>query len=222
MHRQSIASRSQFGQSSAQTATAQALRNKKKEYEAISALEQSCAGLIATLEDMAADLNTTAEATIGAISSLNNTSLNAAERCFRCLVAIGKAMEHWTDMFQILSISRTLHDPDEPSSRSRTLNELARSRGLECTRPAISSKPSGSLVTRRFTGKARKMITPLMVTHHQSLFWNTELNMDLFRGIKQDGSPLTQLCLARADISAGWELRPLGPSFTASSGVWRW
>ena len=69
MHRQSIASRSQFGQSSAsaQTAAAQALRNKKKEYEAISALEQSCTGLIATLEDMATELNTTAEATIGTI-----------------------------------------------------------------------------------------------------------------------------------------------------------
>ena len=69
MHRQSMASRSQFGQSSAQTATAQALRNKKKEYEAISALEQSCAELIVTLEQMATDLNTTAEATIGAICS---------------------------------------------------------------------------------------------------------------------------------------------------------
>jgi len=69
MHRQSIASRSQFGQSSAQTATTQALRNKKREYEAISALEQSCAELIATLEDMATDLNTNAEATIGTISS---------------------------------------------------------------------------------------------------------------------------------------------------------
>lgn len=68
MHRQSIASRSQFGQSSAQTATAQALRNKKREYEAISALEQSCAELITTLEEMATDLNTNAEATIGTIS----------------------------------------------------------------------------------------------------------------------------------------------------------
>jgi hypothetical protein len=72
-----MASRSQFGQSSAQTASAQALRNKKKEYEAISALEQSCAELIATLEDMATDLNTTAEATAGTIhvseSSLTNT-----------------------------------------------------------------------------------------------------------------------------------------------------
>ena len=68
MHnRQSIASRSQFGQSSAQAATAQALRNKKKEYEAISALEQSCAELIATLEDMGTDLTTTAEATIGTV-----------------------------------------------------------------------------------------------------------------------------------------------------------
>lgn len=78
MHRQSIASRSQFGQSSAQTATAQALRNKKKEYEAISALEQSCAELIVTLEEMATDLNTTAEATIGAIYS-PVLSLNVAE-----------------------------------------------------------------------------------------------------------------------------------------------
>lgn len=69
MHRQSMASRSQFGQSSAQTATAQALRNKKKEYEAISALEQSCTELIATLEGIATDLNTTAEATIGTIRS---------------------------------------------------------------------------------------------------------------------------------------------------------
>jgi hypothetical protein len=80
MHRQSTASRSQFGQSSAQTATAQALRSKKKEYEAIAALEQSCAGLIATLEGMAADLNTTAEATIGAICPLSLGS-NAAEWC---------------------------------------------------------------------------------------------------------------------------------------------
>ena len=69
MHRQSMASRSQFGQSSAQTATAQALRNKKKEYEAISTLEQSCTELIATLEEIATDLNTTAEATIGTIHS---------------------------------------------------------------------------------------------------------------------------------------------------------
>lgn len=69
MHRPSIASRSQFGQSSAQAVAAQTLRNKKKEYEAISALEQSCAELIATLEDMATDLNTTAEATIGIILS---------------------------------------------------------------------------------------------------------------------------------------------------------
>jgi len=81
MHRQSMASRSQFGQSSAQTATAQALRNKKKEYEAISALEQSCAELIVTLEDMATDLNTTAEATIGTIYSSNRPS-NGAESCF--------------------------------------------------------------------------------------------------------------------------------------------
>ena len=65
-----MASRSQFGQSSAQTATAQALRNKKKEYEAISALEQSCTELIATLEGIATDLNTTAEATIGMIRPL--------------------------------------------------------------------------------------------------------------------------------------------------------
>ena len=64
-HRQSIASRSQFGQSSAQTAATQALRNKKKEYEAISALEQSCTGLIATLGDITTDLNTTTEAIIG-------------------------------------------------------------------------------------------------------------------------------------------------------------
>lgn len=105
MHRQSMTSRSQFGQSSAQTATAQALRNKKKEYEAISALEQSCAELIATLENMATDLNTTAEATMGMIYS-PVSSPNATEWSFGCLVAIGKAMEHWTDMFQILSISR--------------------------------------------------------------------------------------------------------------------
>ena len=78
MHRQSTASRSQFGQSSAQTATAQALRSKKKEYEAIAALEQSCAGLIATLEGITADLNTTAEATIGAICPLSLVT-NAAE-----------------------------------------------------------------------------------------------------------------------------------------------
>ncbi|KAF9650569.1 hypothetical protein BDM02DRAFT_1323337 [Thelephora ganbajun] len=98
MHRQSIASRSQFSQSSAQIATAQALRNKKKEYEAISALEQSCAELIVTLEEMATDLNTTAEATI----------------------AIGKAMEHWTDMFQILSISlEALSAQDQPSPPNR-------------------------------------------------------------------------------------------------------
>ena len=77
MHRQSMASRSQFGQPLAQTGTAQALRNKKKEYEAISALEQSCAELIATLEEMATDLNTTAEATIGRIGP-SNVSLNAA------------------------------------------------------------------------------------------------------------------------------------------------
>jgi hypothetical protein len=108
MHRQSIASRSQFGQSSAQTSTAQALRNKKKEYEAISALEQSCAELIATLEDMATDLNTTAEATIGTISTLESP-LSKAEWCGCCFTAIGKAMEHWTEMFQILSISRALH-----------------------------------------------------------------------------------------------------------------
>lgn len=77
MHRQSMASRSQFGQSSAQAASTQALRNKKKEYEAISALEQSCAELIATLEDMAADLNTTAEATIGAIHTLRSSATKA-------------------------------------------------------------------------------------------------------------------------------------------------
>jgi len=93
-----MASRSQFGQSSAQSATAQALRSKKKEYEAISALEQSCAELITTLEEMATDLNTTAEATI----------------------AIGKAMEHWTDMFQILSISlEALSVQDQPSPQNR-------------------------------------------------------------------------------------------------------
>ncbi|KAF9792532.1 hypothetical protein BJ322DRAFT_53694 [Thelephora terrestris] len=98
MHRQSIASRSQFGQSSAQSAATQVLRNKKKEYEAISALEQSCAELISTLEDMATDLNTTAEATI----------------------AIGKAMEHWTEMFQILSISlEALSAQDHPSPPNR-------------------------------------------------------------------------------------------------------
>lgn len=113
MHRQSIASRSQFGQSSAQTATAQALRNKKREYEAISALEQSCAELIATLEEMATDLNTNAEATIGTISS-SDVSLNAADGCLH-LVAIGKAMEHWTDMFQILSISRASGSDNPPS-----------------------------------------------------------------------------------------------------------
>ena len=113
MHRQSIASRSQFGQSSAQTATAQALRNKKREYEAISALEQSCAELIATLEDMATDLNTNAEATIGTISS-SDVSLNSADGCLRFL-AIGKAMEHWTDMFQILSISRASGSDNPPS-----------------------------------------------------------------------------------------------------------
>ena len=79
MHRQSMASRSQFGQSSAQTASAQALRNKKKEYEAISALEQSCAELIATLEDMATDLNTTAEATTGTIHT-SELSLNDTRR----------------------------------------------------------------------------------------------------------------------------------------------
>lgn len=81
MHRQSVAPRSQFGQPSAQAATSQALRNKKKEYEAISALEQSCAELIATFEDMATDLNTTAEATIGTISSPNIYS-NEAEWVF--------------------------------------------------------------------------------------------------------------------------------------------
>jgi len=107
MHRQSMASRSQFGQSSAQTATAQALRNKKKEYEAISALEQSCTELIATLEEMATDLNTTAEATIGTIRS-SDSPPNVADRRFGRLIAIGKAMEHWTEMFQILSISRAL------------------------------------------------------------------------------------------------------------------
>lgn len=84
MHRQSIASRSQFGQSSAQATSAQALRNKKKEYEAISALEQSCTELIATLEDMAADLNTTAEATIGAIRAL--TPSTAKVEMVSCLL----------------------------------------------------------------------------------------------------------------------------------------
>ena len=148
MHRQSIASRSQFGQSSAQAATAQALRNKKKEYEAISALEQSCAELITTLEEMAADLNTTAEATIGAISP-SNVSLNAAERCFGCLIAIGKAMEHWTEMFQILSISRASRC-DKPS-RGCALNQFPYSRGPERTRSAIVSKPPGSPATRWFT-----------------------------------------------------------------------
>ena len=71
MHRQSMASRSQFGQSSAQAATTQALRNKKKECEAISALEKLCAELITTLEEMATDLNTTAEATIGTVNRPN-------------------------------------------------------------------------------------------------------------------------------------------------------
>jgi hypothetical protein len=145
MHRQSIASRSQFGQSSAQTATAQALRNKKKEYEAISALEQSCAGLITTLEEIATDLNTNAEATIGAVSS-SDVSLNAADD----LVAIGKAMEHWTDMFQILSISRTL-ETDKPPSQGYRLNQFLCSRSSERTRSAITSKPSCSSVTRWFT-----------------------------------------------------------------------
>lgn len=150
MHRQSIASRSQFGQSSAQSATAQALRNKKKEYEAISALEQSCAGLIATLEEMATDLNTTAEATIGRIGS-PKVSLDVAERCFVCLVAIGKAMEHWTDMFQILSISRALisYQP----SQGYALKEFVYSRGFECARSAIASKPSGPPVARYFAGE---------------------------------------------------------------------
>jgi len=98
MHRQSIASRSQFGQSSTQIAIAQAVHNKKKEYEAISALEHSCAELIATLDEMATDLNTTAEAT----------------------TAIGKAMEHWTDMFLILSISlEALRVQDQPSPPNR-------------------------------------------------------------------------------------------------------
>lgn len=145
MHRQSTASRSQFGLSSAQTTTAQALRNKKKEYEAIYALEQSCAELIATLEEMATDLNTTAEATIGRIIS-SNVYFNAAERSF---IAIGKAMEHWTDMFQILSISRALRSYQQ--LQGYLLNELVRSRGFKCTRSAITSEPSGPVVARCFT-----------------------------------------------------------------------
>ena len=153
MHRQSIASRPQFGQSSAQTATAQALRNKKKEYEAISALEQSCAELIVTLEEMATDLNTTAEATIGTIGS-SDVSLIAADGCV-CLVAIGKAMEHWTDMFQILSISRAL-EPDKPRSRGYAPNQLLCSRSSECTRPAITTKSSCSSITRCFTRKTSR------------------------------------------------------------------
>jgi len=151
MHRQSVAPRSQFGQSSAQTATTQALRNKRKEYEAISALEQSCAELIATLEEMATDLNTTAEATIGTVGS-PNTHSNEAEWCFGCLVAIGKAMEHWTDMFQILSISRALRLGNPFGGHA--LIQFPHSRGIERTGSATPSKPSGSLVARRFTGRA--------------------------------------------------------------------
>jgi len=153
MHRQSIASRSQFGQSSAQASTAQALRNKKKEYEAISALERSCTELIATLEEMATDLNTTAEATIGTISS-SDIFLNAADGCL-CSVAIGKAMEHWTDMFQILSISRA-SGSDKPPSQGYGLNQLLCSRSSERTRSAITSKPSCPSVTRWFTRKTSR------------------------------------------------------------------
>jgi len=40
--------------------------------------------------------------------SFFKSSSNAADRHFGRLAAIGKAMEHWTDMFQILSISRAL------------------------------------------------------------------------------------------------------------------
>lgn len=153
MHRQSIASRSQFGQSSAQTATAQALRNKKKEYEAISALEQSCAELIVTLEEMATDLNTTTDATIGTIST-SDVSLNAADGCL-CSVAIGKAMEHWTDMFQILSISRALGS-NKPPSQGYGLNQLLCSRSSERTRSAIASKSSCSSATRFLTRKTSR------------------------------------------------------------------
>lgn len=63
--RQSMASRPQFAQSSSQSATLQTLQNKKKELEAITALEQSGANFISTLEEMAADLTTTADATTG-------------------------------------------------------------------------------------------------------------------------------------------------------------
>lgn len=63
--RQSMASRSQFAQSNSQSATLQTLQNKKKELEVIMALEQSGAHFISTLEEMAADLSTTTEATTG-------------------------------------------------------------------------------------------------------------------------------------------------------------
>jgi hypothetical protein len=58
-------SRSRFGQPASQSATLQTLQNKKKEFETIAALEQSGARFISTLEEMAVDLSTTAEATTG-------------------------------------------------------------------------------------------------------------------------------------------------------------
>lgn len=149
MHRQSIASRSHFGQSSAQTATAQALRNKKREYEAISALEQSCAELIATLEDMATDLNTTAEATIGAIYPPSLSS-NVAEWCFGLFHSYREG-NGTLDGYVPDSQHKSCVEIRKTFMGLCVLNLIPHSRSLERTRSTIASKPSGSPTTRYFT-----------------------------------------------------------------------
>jgi len=115
-----MASRSQFGASGSQSATQQTLDNKKSEYEAIAALEQSGAQFISILEEMASDLSTTAEAT----------------------TAIGKAMEHWSDMCYVLSLTlqNNAQNEDGHTSSSPT-NRLV---GLPIGQLQPQSEPQGS------------------------------------------------------------------------------
>lgn len=83
------------------------LLEKKKEYEAVAALERASAQFLKRIEDIADDFDVIADAGIGE----RTVSLGVAWS--RTRVVHGQVLEQWPNMFRILSLFCTLYPPLE-------------------------------------------------------------------------------------------------------------
>ena len=99
-----VSRQSQLPGSVANAAAAAKLLEKKKEFEAVVALERASAQFLKRIEDLGEDFDTMADAGIGAYI----LALDSSRKYLMLISHIvhGQVLEQWPNMFRILSLFR--------------------------------------------------------------------------------------------------------------------